>query len=660
MTKRKSLRAAPGMALLLMALLLMAACASIGNPSGGPRDEAPPRFVRSNPAPGALNVSRERVDIEFDEIVNVKDAFTNVVVSPVSKSTPRVTSQGRRVSVVFPDSLLPNTTYTIDFGNSIEDNNEANRLEGFALSFSTGPRIDSLKVSGVVLGAKDLEPRPGMVVGVYSNLADSAFSTLVPDRVARTDDRGRFSVRGLAPGEYRVYALGDTDNDWHHANPEEEMAFLDFTVSPATRGEEVADTVYNLRTGAVDSVMRRLRTRYIPDDLLLRSFVADKRPQYLVKYERIDSTRVSLVFNSPLRTPPSLEFVGHAPNPLMVAERNAACDTIVYWLRDPALVAADTLHLALGYERPDSTGRLVAGTDTLRLVTQRQRAVKKNKKKVSEADSIAAVMERVTLPLRVLTQATHEVYNPLLLEFGTPLARLDSAAFHLDMKVDSIWHAVGGAWRVAPVDTLNPRLFKIEYPWAFDTNYRLTADTLAAGGIYGTVSMPLSHEFKTRSESDYSRLTFNITGFSDTVPAFVELLNSSDNAMRTAPVDEYGHADFRFLAPGKYYARIYEDFNGNGLYDTGDFDSLRQPDQAYYYPKTINIKKNWEKSETWDVFATAVDLQKPDAVKKNKPEADKRRRGKQNQQQEEEEDDDDFFDPTRNPFDPNDRRDSRR
>ena len=112
---------------------------------------------------------------------------------------------------------------------------------------------------------------------------------------------------------------------------------------------------------------------------------------------------------------------------------------------------------------------------------------------------------------------------------------------------------------------------------------------------------------------------------------------------------------FPYLPPGKYYARIYEDHNGNGLYDTGNLDSLLQPDMAYYYPKVINIKKNWEKAETWSVFDMAIDLMKPENLKKNKPETDKRNRSKKRTEEEEEGEEDDYFDPTRNPFDPNDR-----
>ncbi|MDE5675132.1 MAG: Ig-like domain-containing protein, partial [Muribaculaceae bacterium] len=381
-------------AYLVWALVLawvLASCASIGNPSGGPRDEDPPRFVRANPAPGSLNVSRQRIDIEFDELVNVKDAFTKVVVSPVPKSTPRVSSLGKRVTVQFTDSLLPNTTYTIDFADAIEDNNESNKLQGFTYSFSTGDVLDTLQISGMVLSAEALEPQQGMLVGVYSNLADSALSTLPLERLAKTDDRGRFSVQGLAPGQYRIFAIADVDNDYKRANPEEAMAFYDLTLSPYAERVEAVDTVLNLISGEVDTIVNRERTRFLPNDILLRSFESDYRSQFLQKYERVDSTRIKFIFNAPSDRLPEIHPVDiEGYKDWWILERSAKNDTLTYWITPPGLVATDSLRIAATYLRTDSAQNLTEATDTLKLFTQRPKATKKKekKKKDEEADTI--------------------------------------------------------------------------------------------------------------------------------------------------------------------------------------------------------------------------------------------------------------------------------
>lgn len=663
----------------IIILGLAVSCASIGNPTGGPRDEDPPRFVRANPAPGSVNVTRQRIDIDFNEIVNVKDAFTNVVVSPPSKQVPRVSSSGHRVSVNFPDTLVANTTYTIDFGNSIEDNNEGNKLPSFVYTFSTGPEIDTLQISGMVLDAQTLEPQQGMLVGVYSNLSDTAFSTLPFERMAKTDDRGRFSVLGLKPGLYRIFALQDLDNDYHRANPEETMAFYDVLLSPTSERVNTTDTIFNLKTGEVDSVLTRERTRFLPNDILLRSFESDVKSQYLQKYERQDSTRLNFLFNTKADSLPKITPVGFDElQDWYVVEKSAKNDTVTYWIKEPVLLALDSLRISATYLRTDSAKNLSAITDTLRFfyprelknalanaAKEKEKVLKEKEKEREKAlkegkeynDSVEETKPN-PLSLKMLSSSTQEVYLPLYMEFETPLSRLDSNAFHLEVQVDTLWQAVKSPYRIQRVDSLNPRRFMIDYPWEFGTQYKLKVDSLAATGIYGLSTNPLEHSFKTKPEDEYSKIIFSITNFTDTVPAFIELLNTSDSPVRREKVTG-NRAEFKFLPAGKYYARIFEDYNGNGIFDTGNLDSLQQPDVAYYYPKIINIKKNWDKEESWDVFSTAVDMMKPYAILKNKPEADKKNKNK-NTTTEEEEEDEDYFDPTRNPFDPNDRGRGRR
>lgn len=631
---------------------VLSACANIGNPSGGPRDEDPPKFISANPAPGSLNVNRDRITINFDELVNVKDAFSKVVVSPTSKKTPRVSSSGRRVTVQF-DSLAPNTTYTIDFADAIEDNNESNKLQGFTYTFSTGSELDTLRISGMVLGARDLEPQQGILVGVHEILSDTAFTRIPLLRVAKTDDKGQFSIRGLKARKYRLFALDDKDNDYKYANPEEDIAFYDFEITPTSESTETTDTVFDSYTGEIDTVYTRERTRFLPNDILLRTFNSEIRSQYLKKYERTDSTRLFLNFNTGVRSLPELSVVGHPEFDLKKAilERNLANDSLVYWLPEE-MTRVDSLKIAASYLRTDTAGNLTIFNDTLDFVHNRPKPAKKKKndrlkeKKISAADSIAAI----TLKGSFTSPATQEIYNPAILEFETPLVSFDTAGVHLEVQVDTIWKRAPKPLRVLPADTLSPRRLRMEYPWEYGAKYRLSVDTLAGKGIYGKPTIPINHEFTIKKEDDYCSLTFRITGLDPDIPAFVDLLNTSDAVVKSVKVKD-GVAYLPFLAPGKYYARVIEDMNGNGVYDTGNYGLLRQPDLAYYYPKVINIKKNWDKDESWDVFAIAIDQMKPLAIKKNKPDTGKR--GRKEQQEINEEDEDDTFDPTRNPFDPN-------
>lgn len=643
------LRAAAPFVVLTIALAV-AGCANIGNPSGGPRDEDPPIFVSANPPMGALNVNKTKMSLTFNEIINVKDAFQKVVVSPVSKVTPKVSFNARTVQILF-DSLQPNQTYTVDFADAIEDNNEGNVLEGFTYTFSTGQELDSLRVSGMVINSRTSEPEQGMIVGVHADLADTTFRKLPPLRVAKTNDKGEFTIRGLKPGRYHIFALGDRDNDWKFSTPEEDIAFSDFIIEPTTESVAVTDTLFTA-LGEVDTIIQRKRTRFLPNDILLRSFNTGIKPQYLAKYERIDSTRLYIKLNAPTPTIPKLAVIMPQNESLSdaVIEHSLHNDSLVVWLPD-RLVHRDSLSVAVSYPQTDADKKLIEVNDTLKFNFLRPKIKAKGKerdksaRRVTPEDSIKAITLNVEF-----SPKSQDIDKPFNITFETPLQRLDTNAFHLEHMVDTVWKRVARQPRLQPVDSLSPRHFELRYGWEYDKKYRVVADTMAAVGIYGKPTRPISYDFTTKKEDEYCAIIFRLQGLDPAIPAFVELLDGSDKLVKSQRVVN-DRVEFRFLAPGKYYARLIEDFNGNGEYDPGDYDTHRQPDQSYYYPKLINLKKNWDKDETWNVYATPVNQMKPEAIKRNKPKQKKNERSNRNNRDLDNEEDAEF-DPTRNPFDP--------
>ncbi len=620
----------------MMTALLLAACASIGNPSGGPRDEDPPRPVRANPAKGTLGFSGNRITIDFNELVNVKDPTTKVVVSPPSAMIPRVSSQGRRVSVEFRDTLLPNTTYTIDFGNAIEDNNEGNKLQGFTYTFSTGEEIDTMRISGMVLDALTLEPQQGILVGAYTDLGDSAFVSRRFERVAKTDDRGRFTIYGLKGVPYRVYALNDMDGDMKYANPEEDLAFLPISVTPTSERVEVTDTIFNLLTGAVDTTIQRMRTRYLPNDLLLRSYNSGRRQQFVAQYQRPDSARILLRFNTAAPAPPVIDIVGRSEeSSLMMPELNATNDTITYWL-PPALAAVDTLRLSVGYARLDSLAHPVQVYDTLSLITPRRKAQKEEKASDKKKGEEETKRPPSLMTMHLAGGSQVNVGAPVTVEFSRPVAVLDTLAIKVEEKVDTLWAPLSLPLRMELPDSTSPRRMRLLAPWAYGTTYRILADTLAVTDIYGVASDPWSQEFSIPAENEYGTLKLNIRGVPDSIPAYVDLLDKSESVVRRAPV-EGGVAYMPDLRGGKYYLRLVIDSDGDGRWTPGDFENGRLPEVAFYCPKLVNVRKNWDSEQDWDVFATAVDEMKPYAIKKNRPERIKGEKDPAQLQEEEEE-----------------------
>lgn len=632
---------------IIIAAAVMYSCANIGNPSGGPIDKTPPIFMRSNPTPNAVNVKDRKIEIFFDEIVTLKDPSTKIIVSPAQTEMPRMSALGRKVTVELVDSLLPNTTYTIDFSNSIQDNNEGNAIDNFAFAFSTGSVIDSMRVSGYVLDSRTLEPMQSVVVGLQSNLADSAFHKEKLQRVALTNDRGQFTIRNVSPGSYHIFALKDLDRDYKFGNPTEDIAFLDSIIVPSIGSREAADTVYN-DLNEIDTIMRATRPAYFPNDILLSMFNEDRKSQYLANNLRVDSTRISLTFAAASDTLPSLSIVGRndVPDQWYTLERSQTNDTLTYWIRPPHLVSADTLMVATTYLRTDTASNLSWGTDTLKFTFQRQKA--KKKKKNEETDSLAQIR---FMELHPLANGTQEVYAPLLLQTGTPIERYSREAFHLQRKLqnDTIFYPAEIKSIALRDSTLSRRDLMLKVDWEPGAAYKLAVDSLAMTDIYGLQTKPLKVDFNVRKMEEYGNIVFNIPAVRDS--AIVELLDGTEKIVLRAPVKNH-RAELLNLLPGKYYARLFIDRNGNGKYDTGNYDMHLQPEETVYYPGAINLKKNWDVEQTWDIYATPIDKQKPEAIKKNKPERKKWEKVN-TEKTETDEDEENGFSDFSNPNDPN-------
>ena len=595
-----------------LTLWVVASCASIGRPQGGARDVTPPAYVRSNPPHGTLNFKGERVEAFFDENIQLDDAFNKVIVSPTQKITPVVRSFGRRVTVELRDTLKPNTTYTIDFADAIQDLNEGNVLDGFALDFSTGDSIDTLRLSGIVLEARTLEPAQAMTVGIYREPADTAITTLPFERIARTNQLGQFTVRNLKAGNYAVYAINDLnrDNKWDRS---EDIAFLGHLATPSVEAITVTDTI---RTAAgTDSLATRPGTAYYPNDLLLTWFNEGYKSQYLKDYKRPERRKITLEMGAPADSLPEIAVVkgpqGRSFSEMAVLQHNATNDTLTYWLHDPELIAADSLMLSVRHLNTDTLDRIVWKTDTLRFFWRDKD--KKKKKKDEEADTVPKPIE--LLPLTMTSPSDFDVYQPLRIGTSTPIARADTAAFHLEMLVDTIWTAVPHS----PVraDTLNPLTgLVIDFDTGPGQKYRIRVDSLGVENIYGLHNKDFSQELKVRALEEYSNLVLNITP--DSLPMMVELLSEADNPVRVVSAEK-GKAIFRYVNPGTYYARLWIDADSNGIWTTGCVIDSLQPEEVYYYPRKIDLKANWDVENSWDIYELPVDAQKPMKIRKNKP-----------------------------------------
>lgn len=604
---------------ILIILIVVYSCASIGRPDGGAYDETPPRFLGSRPTIGELNYNKNKLTLDFDEYIKLEKASEKITISPPQVQQPEIKASGKKVQINLLDSLKPNTTYTVDFSDAIVDNNEGNPLGNFTFTFSTGEVIDSMEVSGTVLDASNLEPIKGMMVGLHNNLEDSAFTTLPFERVGRTDSRGRFKIKGIAPGTYRIYGLQDADQNFTFNQKSEMIAFNDSLVIPSSEGRMHLDTIWR-DSLTIDTVIEHNYTHYLPDDLILRAFKETLSSQYLVKSERLDPQKFTFYFANKADTLPLLTGLNFDEKDAFIIEKNQRNDTISYWIKDSLLYQQDTLKMSIKYLYTDTLNQLVPRIDTLRLVAKNTPKPKTESKKTKKSKSDKEEKEStVFLSVNTKAPSTMQVYDYISFSFPEPMQSIDTSAIHLSLKVDTLWQEVPFTF---VQDSMNLRQYNLLYEWDFQQEFKLSVDSASMYGIYGLHNDKIDQSFKIRAEEEYSNIFFNVIGADKY--AFVELLDTQDKVVRRVKVKN-DHADFYFLNPGKYSARLINDRNNNGVWDTGLYEGKIQPEEVFYYPQILEPKANWELNQDWNVQYLPLDKQKPDELKKQKPDEQKKR-----------------------------------
>jgi len=591
--------------LILGVSFLVYSCANKAQgPTGGPKDETPPRVMKTNPANGSLNFSKKQILIEFDEIVTVEKASENVIISPPQVKPPDVKAFGKRLTVDFNDNLLDSTTYSINFGDAIVDLNEKNAIKNYLFSFSTGNEIDTLKIGGVVLNAEDLNPLAGIYVGIYKETDDSVFTTKPFLRIGKTDENGRFSIDNVKSGTYKVFGLGDTNRDYYF-QPGEGLALHDSLVSPTTRIEQMQDTIWK-DTVTVDSIRTYMGTRFLPDDLTLRYFKEIKKRQYFLKAERKEPYVFSIYFNTTAAELPVIKPLNFEWEGKYLLQKNKTLDSLTYWITDSIVWKTDTLQMTMTYLKSDSLFNLVPVTDTLNVSMRKVRANPRARTSGKQAD-----LKVEALKFTNNIASTFEIYNPVILRFEAPLSEIDISKITLSQKIDTVLKPIPFKWRQIDSTKMS---YAVEYKWEPETSYELSIDSAVFKSIYNKVSTKYTAQFKIRSLEEYSSVKMLMAEFNP--KAVMQVLDAKDQVLATRPVVEKGTV-FEYLKPGDYYVRLFIDLNGNGKWDTGELNGRHQPEEVFYYPKKMTLMANWEFEETWDYKLTPLLKQKPLELRKD-------------------------------------------
>ena len=526
-----------GLPLLLTVVIggVLTSCARMGNPDGGWYDETPPKVLGATPADKATDVKAQKVKISFDEFVKIDNPTENVIVSPPQLQAPEIKATGKSIEVKLLDSLKANTTYTIDFSDAISDNNEGNPLGNYTYSFSTGAEIDTMEVSGYVVAAENLEPVKGILVGLYANLADSAFEKQPMLRVSRTDSRGHFVIKGVKRGTYRVYALQDVDGNYQFNQKSEMIAFNHELIKPSVMDDTRQDTLWSDSLHIAD-IKRVGYAHFLPDNITLCAFHEMLTSRYLLSVTRNEANHFAVNFSYGNPKLPQIKGLNFNAHDAFIAIPNAKRDTIDYWLRDTALVNQDTLRMEMTYLMTDSAGQLVSQTDTLEVLSKQpyerrmkqlkatyEKWQKQQEKLKKKGEPYQTEMPRPTLAIRMQNANEIDPEKRLQLQFETPISTIDTTKIHLYTKVDSLWYRANyqllpaarrnAEGRFVRPDSLKYGMnYEISADWKPGQDYSFETDSTAFTDIYGAVTPKYKQGFKVKGDDEFGSLVITLMG----------------------------------------------------------------------------------------------------------------------------------------------------
>ncbi len=608
---------------LLICILIigLAACANRGGgPQGGPKDSIPPQVKSSEPSFGATNFKKQRIEVEFDEYISLTNPGEKVIISPPQKEQAEIKSFGKKAVVILGDSLKENTTYTIDFTDALGDLNENNKLDNFSMSFSTGETLDTLQISGTVLDAGTLNPVSGSLVGIYDNLSDTAFTKTAPLRITKTNNKGQFSIKNIKAGTYNVFALNDKNRDYIYNDPNEDLAFLSTTITPTIEKTIQTDTIGYIDSIATekvrvehkdsvvrkDSIITKEVEKFIPNALVLFSFKKNVYKQHFSKAERKQADIVSFFFKEkneqkPIITPLNFELTNKD-----LIQCNTTNDSIHYWLVDSTLINQDSLTFTVSYQVLDSTNTLITQTDTTTAFFKHHEVKEKKKKKDEDEKSEEPEVSFLTVKTNI--DKPLDIYKPISLSFEVPVDSIIADSVHLYNKIDTVWVEI--PCKLTKKDSIGLN-YEISQKWDSSLPYRLEIDSAGIFDIHKQQNNNIKKQFRVKSENEYSNLIVTIPNVTDN--AIIEVLDEKDNVLKQLPAKTSGTI-FDYMNPGEYYLRMFIDKNGNRLWDTGDYENKTQPEEMYYYHKSIEVRANWDIEQEWDYKHLPFEKQKPEIL----------------------------------------------
>lgn len=592
---------------MLFGALLLTKCASTMVPTGGPKDTLPPVIVYMEPDNFTTNVDTLRppkIYVEFNEYVQIKDQQKELYTSPAMKKKPSVARRGRGIVVTIKDTLRPNTTYAINFGSSIQDNNESNPLHSMRYVFSTGPEIDSMYMSGYTADSYKADSVSKSFI--YFFIADSVEqpqewdSTMFkykPQVIARAEKNGIFIAQNLKPVNYRIYAFEDTNGNMEYEPSVDQIGFLDTTYNPMYMP---GFTIWYDSLRHYPSAEPQLYFRMFMDRRFAR--------QVLSGQERVNRHKALIYFGAPNPEVTKIEFDSIPSDKVIYDPQTVGKDTVALWFNIPAEELPDTIKGRITYFKHDSINNLVESEDKLRLAwvkteskseREEREKLEKEREKAEREGREWEEPEKEN-PFKVTIPSSGEVnkYKHVDFEFDYPLTKFDTTALLFTMTTETITEPQNVEYTILR-DTLNRRKFQLRAEWEPKAKYEL----VMPAGMFENIAAETNDTIKcTYTASDpekYAIVNIKVRGTHPRARYILQITNAQGRVQRELADVTPGSYTFEYVSPGDIMLRVVEDMNANGKWDTGDMVLMRQPERTEIYKnddgiETITTKENWE------------------------------------------------------------------
>jgi len=592
----------------LLFLILVSAgagCAKQSMPSGGPRDVEPPVVLKSEPAAGSTMFSKDKVEITFDEYFTLDRVNEKFLVSPPMGLKPKISTKNKTLLIEFKEKLKDSTTYALNFQDIIRDLNEGNPIPNFQFAFSTGKVLDSLSVTGNVVGAFNLEALKNVLVVLYSSREDSAPRKMLPDYVTLADPNGYFRINNVKAGIYKLYALADSNSNNRYDPKDESFAFLDSLVTVNSERNYippepvVKDTLPKVkpkkltRSGSEEdttgTAKRQKAYPFFYGEHKLYMFPGEKKNRYLASTDRKFPYQLRYCFSLPTDTfKVNFSIIDSLPSNYLV-EKNQRGDTMLIWLRDSSLYRRNTIKTLISYPYTDSTGKVITRTDSISMRFTFPRQTKK-----STPPALKSYFNIASGGIRP--------GEKMFFSSPTPLDKPDTSKIAFYELEESDKGKETGRKRFPyslTLDSVSGRKVTFTANLKEGSKYLLITNKGSFRDIYGFLSDSSGCKMSVRLPNSFGHLTMDIRNGSGQM--IVQLLDSKERIITQKFINKSGLADFPLLERGKYRCRVIYDTNGDGKWTSGSYENKRQPEAVSYFHQEIEVKTDWEIIEEWDV-----------------------------------------------------------